>query len=77
MVANVFRRYHEDDVFGDVGRVVADPLEMAGDQDQIERRLDGRRILQHISQQLAKDLRLQRIQRIVFVEDVLALLATG
>ena len=36
-------RDHEDDVLGDVGGVVADPLEVARDQDQVERRLDGRR----------------------------------
>ena len=40
-VAHVPRRDHEDDVLGDVGGVVADALEVARDQDQVERRLDG------------------------------------
>ena len=41
VVADVAGRHHEDDVFGDVGGVVADALEMAGNQDEIERGLDG------------------------------------
>ncbi len=40
VVADVPRRDHEDDVLGDVGRVVADPLEVPGDQDEVQRRLD-------------------------------------
>ena len=43
VVADVPGRDDEDDVLGDVGGVVADALEVARDQDQIERRLDGRR----------------------------------
>ena len=41
VVADVAGRHHEDDVLGDVGGVVADALEVARDQDQVERRLDG------------------------------------
>ena len=41
VVPDVARRDDEDDVLGDVGGVVADAFEMAGDQDQVERRLDG------------------------------------
>src|SRR5471030_423587 len=71
VVADVLGQDHEDDVLGDVGRVVADAFEVAGDQDQVERRLDGRGILQHVGQQLPENLRLQRVERIVLVEDVL------
>jgi hypothetical protein len=35
VVADVFAQHHEDDVFGDVGGVVADALKVPGDQDQI------------------------------------------
>ena len=54
---HVPRGHHEDHVLGDVRRVIADALEVAGHQDEIERRLDGRRILQHVGQQLPEDLR--------------------
>src|SRR6185295_13791057 len=47
VVAHVLGQDHEDDILGDVGRVIADSLEVAGDEDQIERRLNRGRILQH------------------------------
>ena len=68
MVADVERRYHEDDVFRDVGRMVADALEMPGDQDQVERRFNRGRILQHVVQKLAENLRLQAVEPVVFVQ---------
>src|SRR5688572_3783410 len=61
MVADVFGRDHENDVFGDVGGVVADAFEVAGDENEVQRRLDRRRRLEHVGQQLAEDLRLQRV----------------
>ena len=69
MVADVERRHHEDDVFGDVGRVVADPFEMSGDQDQVERGFNRSRILQHVIEQLAEDLRFEPVQPVVFIQD--------
>ena len=36
-VPDVLGRHHEDNVLGDVGGVVADPLQMAGNQNQLER----------------------------------------
>ena len=50
VVADVARRHDEDHVLGDVGRVVADALQVAGDEDEIEGGLDGRGILQHVGQ---------------------------
>jgi hypothetical protein len=38
LVTDVFGGHDEEDVFGDVGRVVADAFEMPGDQHQLERR---------------------------------------
>jgi hypothetical protein len=35
MVADVFALDHEDDVFGHVGGVVADPFHVAGEQNQV------------------------------------------
>ena len=70
-MSHVPRRDDEDDVLGDVGRVVTDALEMAGHQDQVQRRLDGGRILQHASEQFPEDLRLEGVEPIVFVEHVL------
>src|SRR2546426_12455547 len=59
VVADVFGRHHEDDVFRDVRRMIADALQVAGNENQIERRLDGRGILQHVGEELPEDLRFQ------------------
>src|SRR5262245_46877567 len=69
MVPYVLRRDHEDDVLGDIRRMIADPLKVARDEDEIERRLDGRRILQHIGEEFPKDLTLERVELIVGVQD--------
>jgi hypothetical protein len=37
MMTDVARRDHEDDVLGDVGRMVANPLQVARNEDEIER----------------------------------------
>ena len=67
-MAHVLRRHHEDHVLGDIRGVVADPLEMPGDQDEIESRLDRRGVVQHVGQQLSKHLRLEDVEPVVFVE---------
>src|SRR5712691_7627770 len=59
VVADVFGRHHENDVFRDVRRMIADALQVAGNENQIERRLDGRGILQHVGEELPEDLRFQ------------------
>src|SRR5207247_786203 len=56
VVADVLRQDHEDHVFGDVRGVVADPLEVAGDQNQVQRRFDRGRILQHVGEELSENL---------------------
>src|SRR5262245_21159730 len=71
VVANVAGRDDEDDVFGDVRRVIAYPLEVARDQDQIERRFDGGGILEHIGEKLAEYLRLEGVEFVVFIEHAL------
>ena len=68
---DVAGRDHEDHVLGDVGGVVADAFEVAGDEDQVQRRLDLVRILEHVGEQFPEDLRLQRVQRVVGVQDLL------
>ena len=67
-MADVAAGYEIDYVFGDVGGVVADALEVARHENQIERRLDRARILEHERQQLTKDLGLQRVQAVVGIE---------
>src|SRR5215471_19046659 len=56
MVSDVARRHDEDHVLRDVRGVVSDALEVAGYQDQIQRRLNGGRILQHVGEQLPENL---------------------
>src|ERR1051326_6947213 len=54
MVADVFRRDHENHVLGDIRRVVADALEVAGNQDQIERGFDRPRVADHEQEEIAE-----------------------
>ena len=82
MVTHVERRHHEDHVFGDVRRMIANPLEMARDQDQVERRLDRALILEHVREQIAEDLCFQAVEPVVLVylnrlSDLLYILARG
>src|SRR4051812_49177087 len=71
VMADVAGGHDENDVFRDVRRMVADALEMPRDEDQIEGGLDGRRVLEHVRQQLPEDLGLERVEPVVFVEHVL------
>src|SRR6266496_644932 len=48
--------------------MVADALEVTRDEDEFKRRLDRGRILQHVGEQLATDLRLQSVQLVVLVQ---------
>jgi len=70
-VPHVERGHHEDHVFRNVRRVVADALQVAGYENQVERRFDGCRILQHVGQELAEHLCLQAVQLVVLVQHVL------
>jgi hypothetical protein len=40
VVSDVDALHQEDDVLGDVGGVVADALEVAGDEDEVENKTD-------------------------------------
>ena len=71
MVSHVARLDDEDDVFGDVGGVVADALEVPGDENEIDAGFDGARIAEHVGEQFADDLTLQRIELIVALEHLL------
>ena len=57
-----------DDVFGDVRGMVADALEILGDQDQLESGEHDRGIFHHVSKELAKELVAQAIHLIVALE---------
>jgi hypothetical protein len=52
-------------------RMVADPFEMARHEDEVERRLDGRLVLEHVGQATHGNLRLERVEPVVFVQDML------
>src|SRR5687768_15311768 len=47
MVADVLAEHHEDRVLGDVGGVVGDALQVAGDQDEAQGPLDRRGVRLH------------------------------
>ena len=58
-----------DDVFGDVGGVVADAFEIFGDENQLERRKDDGGIFHHVGEQLAEHLIAEQIHLVVASED--------
>src|SRR5438445_2413794 len=60
-----------DDVFGDVGGVVADALEVFGDEDQFERGKDDAGIAHHIGKQFTENLIAVAVYLIVGGEDAL------
>ena len=68
-MADVESRDHEDDVLRDVRGMVADPLEVPRNQDEVECGLDRRPVLQHAGQKFAKHEGFQRVEPVVFAED--------
>ena len=62
---NVSRLDDEDDVLGDVGRVIANPLKMSRYQDEIDRGLDDPLIAEHVGDQLPENLVSQPVQPVV------------
>ena len=57
------------DHLGDVGRMVADPLEVLGDEQQMRRLADVVRIFHHVRQQGAKDGIVEIVDRLVALAD--------
>src|SRR6266571_4434210 len=55
-VADVLALDEVDDVLGDVGGVVADALEVLGDEDQFERGKDDAGIAHHVGEQFTENL---------------------
>src|SRR6266436_3892532 len=55
---------------GDVGRVVGNALQVAGDQNQVEGARDGGRITHHVRQELAKDLVTQTIYFVIAIDNI-------
>jgi hypothetical protein len=70
-VADVLALDEVDDVFGDVGGVVADALEVLGDEDQFERGKDDAGIAHHVGKQFTENLIAVAIYLIVGGEDTL------
>src|SRR5436309_10684010 len=71
VVADVLALDEVDDVFGDVGGVVADALEVFGDEDQFERGKDDAGIAHHIGKQFTENLIAVAVYLIVGGEDTL------
>jgi hypothetical protein len=70
-VTNVLALDDVDDVFGDIGGMVADALEVFGDEDELESGKDDAGIAHHVGEQLAEDLIAVVIDLIVHGEDFL------
>jgi hypothetical protein len=70
-VADVLALDDVDDVFGDVGGVVADAFEIFGDKDEFERRKNHARITHHVGEELTEDLVAVVIDLIVHGENFL------
>src|SRR5207249_507448 len=60
-----------DDVFGDVGGVVADALEVLGDEDELERGKDDAGITHHVGKQFTENLVAVVVHLIVGGQDAL------
>src|SRR2546427_11734148 len=71
VVADVLALYEVDDVFGDVGGVVADALEILGDEDQFEGGKDHAGIAHHVGKQFTENLVAVMVHLIVGSEDAL------
>ena len=72
MVPHVERRNHEDDVLGDVRGVVTEALQVAGNQDQVQRATHRGRIRDHVALEFVENLALEPIDRIVQLEHLLS-----
>src|SRR6267154_1419113 len=71
VVADVLALDEVDDVFGDVGGVVADALEIFGDEDQFERGKDDAGITHHVGEQFTENLIAVAVHLIVGGKDTL------
>src|SRR3990172_6629987 len=65
LVPHVLPLHHEDHVLADVGGMVGDPLEVAGDEDQVHRPGDGGRVGHHEGQELPEHLVLELVHGVV------------
>jgi len=70
-VADVLALDEVDDVFGDVGGVVADALEILGDEDQFERGKNDAGIAHHVGEQFPENLVAVVVHLIVGGKDAL------
>ena len=61
-----------DDVFGDVGGVIADALEIFGDEDELESGEDDAGIAHHVGKELAEDLIAEMIDLVIAGENFLS-----
>src|SRR5439155_26385974 len=62
---------HEYDHLRNIGRVVADELQMLRNEDQLQRARNVSGVFDHIGQQLSKNLFVQVIDVVVFLDDFL------
>jgi hypothetical protein len=71
-VADVLALDDVDDVFGDVGGVIADALEIFGDEDQLEGGKDDAGIAHHVGEEFAEDLIAEVIDLVVAGQNLLS-----
>ena len=76
-VAHVLAHHHEDDHFGKVGRVVPDAFEVLGDRLRADRAINVLRILHHVSEKLAEDLRIVGVDHAIAFDDFARALGVG
>src|SRR5690606_30266732 len=67
-MADVTRRHEEDDVLGDVRGVIADALEVPRDEQQLDGRLDGARVVRHPFDERGEHPAGQRVELVVAAE---------
>ena len=60
---------HVYDQLADVGHVIADPLEMLGDQEQSRRAAGGVRVARHVIEQIMEDPVVEPIDLVILPED--------
>src|SRR5438552_2776705 len=68
---DILPSYQEYNHFSNVCGVVADPLEMFSDKDQLDSARNRSRIFQHVGQELAKDLLVKIVDHVVVEYDFL------
>src|ERR1700748_2290423 len=74
---DILAPYQKHDHFSDIRGMIPDPLEVLGDEDQLDRPGDRPRVLEHIREQLTEDLLVQIVHDTVVENDLLGKVGVG